>query len=132
MLKIFFPKSKALEINYRNYKHLDEFSFNEDLKLAFDNTGVQIWEEFEGIFMRLLDHHARLKRKVLRANNAPYITEKLRMAIMKRSQLEKIYLKPLSELYLKSLKAYRKEKNYVGRLYKKERKIFFDSLNPSI
>ena len=26
MLKLSFPKSKPLEINYRNYKHLDEFS----------------------------------------------------------------------------------------------------------
>ena len=41
MLEISFPKSKPLEINYRNYEHLDEFSFNEDLKPAFDNTDVQ-------------------------------------------------------------------------------------------
>ena len=34
MLKISFPKSKPLKINYSNYKHLDEFSFNEDLKLV--------------------------------------------------------------------------------------------------
>ena len=31
--------------------------------------------------MRLLDHHARLKKKVLRANNAPYITKKLRKGV---------------------------------------------------
>ena len=79
--------------------------------------------------MRLLDHHAPLKKKFLRANNAPYITKKLRKAIMKRCQLEKTYFKTFSE---KSLKAYRKQKNYVSRLYKKERKIVFDSLNPSI
>ena len=131
MLKISFPKSKPLEINYRNYKHLGEFSFNEDLKLAFDNTDVQTCDKFEGIFMRLLDHHAPLKKKILRTNNAPYITKKLRKSIMKRSRLEKIYLKTLSE---KSLKAYRNQKNYVSRLYKKERekKLFFGSLNPSI
>ena len=58
--------------------------------------------------MRLLDHHAPLKKKVLRANNAPYITKKLRKAIIKRSQLKKNYLKTLSE---KSLKVYRKQKN---------------------
>ena len=61
MLKTSFPKSKPLEINSRNYKHLDEFSFNEDLKLAFDNTDVKTCEEFEEIFMRLLDHHSPLK-----------------------------------------------------------------------
>ena len=48
---------------------------------------------------------------------------------MKRSQLEKIYLKNLTD---KTLKLYKKQKNYVSRLYKTERKIFFDNLNPSI
>ena len=30
------------------------------------------------------------------------------------------------------LKAYKKQKNYLCRLYKKERKMFFNSLNPSV
>ena len=128
-LKISIPKNKPLQINYRNYKHFNEYSFNEDLKLAFSNTDIQTCEEFEEIFMNLLDHHAPLKKKILRANNAPYITKKLRKAIMKRSQLENIYSKTLTE---KSLKAYKKQKNYVSRLYKKERKMFFNSLNPSV
>ena len=38
---------------------------------------------------------------------------------MKRSQLEKTHWKTLTE---KSLKAYKKQKNYVSRLYEKERK----------
>ena len=79
--------------------------------------------------MNLLDHHAPLKKKILRANNAPYIIKKLRKAIMNRSQLEKIHKKTLTE---KSLKVYKKQKNYVSRLFKKERKMFFNSLNPSV
>ena len=47
---------------------------------------------------------------------------------MKRSQLEKIRWKTLTE---KSLKAYKKQKNYISRLHNKERKILFDSLNSS-
>ena len=47
---------------------------------------------------------------------------------MKRSQLENIYSKTLTE---KFLKAYKKQNNYVSRLYKKERKILFNSLNSS-
>ena len=31
--------------------------------------------------MNLLDHHATLKKKTLRANNSPYITKKLRKTI---------------------------------------------------
>ena len=71
--------------------------------------------------MKTLNQHAPLKKKVLRANNAPYITKKLRKAIMKRSQLEKIYLKNLTD---KTLKLYKKQKNYVSRLYKKKEKYF--------
>ena len=80
-----------MQINYRNYKRLNEYSFNEDLKLAFSNTNIQTCEEFEEIFMNLLDNHAPLKKKIFRANNAPYITKKLRREIMKRSQLENIH-----------------------------------------
>ena len=128
-LKISIPKSKPLQVNYRNYKHFNNDSFHEDLKLAFNNTDIQTCEEFEEIFMNLLDHHAPSKKKLLRANNAPYIAKKLRKAIMKRSQLEHIYTKTLTE---KSLKVYKKQKNYVRRLYKKERKMFFNSLNSSV
>ena len=64
---------------------------NTALKLAFNNTGIQTCEEFEENFMNLLDHHEPLKKKILRANNAPYITKKLRKEIMKRSQLENIH-----------------------------------------
>ena len=76
-LQISISKNKPLQINYRNYKHFNNDSFNEDLKLAFNNTDIQTCEEFEEIFMNLLEHHAPLKKKILRANNAPYITKKL-------------------------------------------------------
>ena len=39
--KISIPKNKPLHINYKNYKHFNEYSFNEDLKLAFNNTDIQ-------------------------------------------------------------------------------------------
>ena len=47
---------------------------------------------------------------------------------MRRSYLEKVYYKNKLE---KSFKAYKKQKNFCSRLYKKERKRFFNSLNPS-
>ena len=41
--------------------------------------------------LSFLNRHASIKKKVIRANHAPYVTKALRKAIMKRSQLEKIY-----------------------------------------
>ena len=108
-----------MQINYRNYRHFNKYSFNEDLKLAFNNTDIRTCEEFEEIFKNLLDHHTPLKKKILRANNAPYITAEIRKAIMERCQLENIYRKTLTE---KFLKAHKTQKYYVSRLFKKERK----------
>ena len=61
ILKISIPKNKPSHINYRNYKYLNEYSFNEDLKLSFNNTDIKICEKSEEIFMNLLHHHALLK-----------------------------------------------------------------------
>ena len=66
-LKTSIPKNKPLQINHRNYKRLNECSFNEDLKLAFSNIDIQTCEEFEEIFMNLLDHHAPLKKENFKA-----------------------------------------------------------------
>ena len=47
---------------------------------------------------------------------------------MRRSHLEKVYYRNKSE---KSFKVYKKQKNFCSGLYQKERKRFFNSLNPS-
>ena len=56
-----------------------------------------------------------------------HISKTLRKTIMRRSYLEKIYFKKRTD---QSLTAYMKQKNYCSRLYKKDRKNFFSSLNP--
>ena len=56
------------------------------------------------------------------------MTKALRKAIMRRSGLETRYFKlKIND----TLKAYKKQKNYCNRLYKKERKNFFENLNLS-
>ena len=47
---------------------------------------------------------------------------------MGRSYLENVYFKKRTG---KSLREYKKQKNYCSRLYKKELKKFFNNLNPS-
>ena len=44
---------------------------------------------FEELFLKALDKHAPLKKKVVRTNHAKYISKPLRKSIMKRSYLEK-------------------------------------------
>ena len=58
----------------------------------------------------------------------PYISKTLRKTFMRSSSLETKYFKARSN---DSFKAYKKHKNYSGRLCKKEKKEFFRNLNLS-
>ena len=51
------------------------------------------YEIYEKIFLEVLEDHAPLKKKYIRANEVPYMTKTLKKAIMKRSQLESKFLK---------------------------------------
>ena len=67
-----------------------------------------------------------MKKKVLRANNKPYMTKALRKAIMRRSTLKTKYLKNKTD---ESLKAFKKQKNFTNRLAKRERTKYFANLD---
>ena len=70
--------------------------------------------------------HAPLKRKLVRANEVPYMTKILRKGIANRSRLENRYYRDKSD---ESLRAYKKQKNFCSRLYKKERKKYYTNLD---
>ena len=66
-----------------------------------------------------------MKQKTLRANEAPYMSKALRKAMMRRTELANKYHKSNTEYdYLR----FRKHRNYVNRLYKRERKFYFNNL----
>ena len=123
-----FSKNKPKELFYRNYKKISFSYFNDELKNIFSRNTVGSCYQFDQIFFNVLDKHDPMKQKLLRANHSSYISKPLRKAIMRRSHLQKVYYKNKSE---KSFKTYKKQKNFCSRLYKKERKRFFNNLNQS-
>ena len=69
------------------------------------------------LLLKTLEHHAPLK-KIVKANNVPYMTKTLQKAIMRRSALEnKFYKNTTAE----NCKNYKKHKTYCSKLYKKEK-----------
>ena len=91
-MKMSFKNHSPTERHYRDYKHFDRSKFKNNLneKLSDD---ISNYESFETTFTEVLNKHAPLRKKHLRANHAPYITKTLRkVMIMHRSQLEKKYL----------------------------------------
>ena len=67
----------------------------------------------------MLQEHAPLKKRNVRANEVPYMTKALRKAIMTSSRLQNRHRKlKTNETKL----SYKKQRNFCNRLYKRERK----------
>ena len=124
VLKTKFEKEPAKQVHYRDYTKFNEESFRSDLRKCLPMTTS--YETFEKIFLEILEFHAPSKKKFIRANEAPYMTKSLKKAIMIRSQLESKYYRTKSQIHKQE---YIKQRNYCSRLYKKERRLFFQNLN---
>ena len=75
--------------NYRDYKSFRNNEFraevdNEILKHDLDNMEYQ---HFLNIFIEILNKHAPMKRKYLRANQRGFMTKDLHKAIIEHSRL---------------------------------------------
>ena len=111
------------QVFYRSFKHFNKHRFQKEFRQSIENDTE--FDSFDKHFLNTLEKHAPLKQKTLRANDAPYMTNALRKAIMKRTELANKYHKTRqTEDYIK----FRKHRNYVLRLYKRERKNYFNNL----
>ena len=126
VMKTTFPKAQPKIVYYRDYKNFDLAKFRSDLRLELSKEDTPSYFHFEVTFLRILENHAPMKQKVLRANDKPYMTKTLRKAIMRRSALKNRYLKEKSE---ESLHQFRKQKNYTKRLSNRERTKYFANLD---
>ena len=92
-------------MTYRDYKNFDQDIFSQELRTSLFPETVHDYTSFEKNFLGLMNKDAPLKKKVLRANHAPYVTKSLRKTIMKRSYLKKLYFRKKTT---ESLKKYKK------------------------
>ena len=103
----------------RNYKNFDEDNFNKDLKLKLDSLEELDYSLFENTFIDVLNTHAPIKTKILRA-------KPLRKAIMTRSRLKNIYLKSRHE---ENWVNYKRQRNFCTNLLRKTKQKYFCNLN---
>ena len=113
-------------ISYRSYQNFDKDNFKNELKSTLAQGNFGNYDAFHDKFIEVIEKHAPLKKKTLRANNAPYMTKILRKAMMKITELATKYNKTRK---LDDYNNFRKHRNYVNRLYKRERKAYFNSLD---
>ena len=122
VMKMSFKKHSSIERHYRDYKYFDRTKFKNNLNEKL-SEGISNYESFETTFTEVLKKHAPLKKKLFRANHAPYITKTLRKTIMRRSQLETKYLKSKTQT---DFKLYKKYKNFCR---KRGRRKYYESLD---
>ena len=90
ILKASFKKALPKEQFNRDFKHFNDENFKNELHTKLGGL-VKDCDLFEKTFLELLDEHAPVKIKFLRAFYALYMTKAIRKAIMKRSELKSKY-----------------------------------------
>ena len=128
VLKTEFIKPNPIQINYRDYKKFNSVNFKRDLddKLQYDLTSSSDYDRFHDILREVLDRYAPIKKKILRANNSPFMTKPLRKMIMNRSRCKNRYFKNRT---VENWENYRKLRNECVKLTKKVKREYFENLD---
>ena len=130
MMKGKFKKKDPKIINFRCYKKFDDNLFRDELKNALRNTHKEMdYDYFKLTFMAILNKHAPMKKKFIRGNNAPFMNKTLSQAFMHRSKLKNKYNKCPTE---QNKISYNLQRNYCVSLLKKEKRKYYNNLNPKI
>ena len=130
VMKVFYKKQKTNIVTYRNYKHFSNEAFMFDVK----NSIIQMTSErnnlefdrFKTALDKAIQRHAPIKKRYVRANQAPFINKKINKEIMKRSRLRNKFLNTKSDI---DRKAYNKQRNLCVSLIRSEKKNFFSNIN---
>ena len=127
-LNIKYDKPKPREVLYRDWKNFNLSNFQRDL-LVFFSSGCVDYNTFETMFLSTLNLHAPFKKKTIRGNHAPYMNRQLRKAIMKRNELQTKYYRTKSD---QDHDIFKRQRNYVSRLYKKVRIQYYNNLDNKV
>ena len=127
VMKIFYEKQKPNIIRYRNYKNFNNELFINDVKELISKYNEPLkFESFKNIVDKILEKHAPMKKRFVRANQAPFVNKKISKEIMKRSHLRNKFLHSKSDI---DRKAYNKQRNICVTLIRQEKKNFYSNLN---
>ena len=96
VMKVFYKKQKPNIVTYRNYKHFSNEAFMLDVKnsiiqMTSENTDLE-FDRLKTALDEAIQRHAPIKKRYVRANQAPFINKKINKEIMKRSRLRNKFL----------------------------------------
>ena len=126
IMKLTYTKGNPKIKFYRDYKNFDNDLFKVDLENSLRNLTDLTYTSFEKVFLRTLDCHAPIKKKILRANENSFMSKALRKAIMMRSRMKNLYLKNKTDLNWSN---YKTQRNFCTNLLRKTKKEYFSKLD---
>ena len=131
VLKMYYKKQNPKIFQYRNYKTFNEESFKNELnrELTLIDLNNAELADFQDIYLSVLNKHAPVKHKYIRANNSNFMTKNLRKEIMLRSKFRNVYLKTRTN---ESKQLYNKQRNLCVTLFRKAKKDYFSTLDNRI
>ena len=94
----------------------------------YDKNNTE-YDIFLGTFLKILGKYAPMKKKYLRANQAPFMTKEVRKAIMIRSKSRNKFLKDKNE---QSRNDYWNQRNLCVALIRRTKQQYFSSLDLSL
>lgn len=119
-------KSPPVTKYYRSYKYYSQDGFMNSFNENLSKTENLNYESFHGAIITAVDKHAPLKKKIVRANNSPFMTKELRKAIMNRSRYKNKYLKHPSR---SNHQAYKRSRNNCVTLLRSTKRNYYRNLN---
>ena len=127
ILRSKFIKGSPKVISYRKlHDNLSTETIANALENVLESNQIDTYDEFQNTLISIVDKFAPIKKKIVRYNDSPFMTKKLRKAIMHRSRLKNRYLKhpsPLNKLLFKQ------QRNRCVNLLKSTKKQYYQSLN---
>ena len=124
VLKTTFRKKSPEVIQYRNYKKCSHANFRNELGYLLNSVNIYDIsnDDFVTTFMDILNKHAPIRKKYIRANDNPFITKELRKEHMIRSRLTNKDYKYNTDA---NALAYKKQRNKCVSLPKKSQEDLF-------
>ena len=126
ILKGGFVKRGPKIIIYRHYKKFDENSFRRALKESLNEMDTTNFSEFNNRVETVLNEHAPMKKKCIRANDDPFMTKALRKAIFTRTKLRNRYN---SNRTLENWNAFKRQRNKCVKILRQAKINYYKNLD---
>ena len=130
VLKACFDKQKPNVIDCRDYENFRAEIFRQELQTELAGLDVQCltYASFQDTFLRVLDKHAPMKKRYIRANDTLFMNRTLCKAFMLRTRLKNRCNKKRTA---DNWDAFRRQHNFCVKLSLKVKRDFYNQLDIS-